>query len=633
MTINLNARPDFKHHLEITQRLGQIGSWELDLNNSDPEAPQYWSDETYRILGYEPGEAKPCYRTFMNSIHPDDYDNVLEASALSIKEGREYDMEQRHITPDGRIVVTRSVAQVIRDQKTGQPLKLCGAMKDITEENEAREALERVNRDLSIFFQKVDEVLYSVDMQQYAVLQMSPACERVYGYTVAEMTENPLRWFEVILDEDKHIIHESDPVMRRGEIVTNEYRIRHKDGSIRWIWGTLTPTLDDSGNLLRIDGVCADISARKNAELALMNSELKFRTMLENSSDGVAVTDGNWQLTFASSSMLRITGYSAEDLLHTNVSALVHPDDLEALLEVRDNLMKKTAGTTQYTARIRQKSGKWIWLEGVSQNLLHEPAVNGFVTNFRDVTERLSHEEALKSANRDLKKTNDELDRFVYSVSHDLRAPLASLLGAIEFTETETDDPEILENLSMMKFSVQKLDGFILDILDYSRNSRLEVKSGPVDLEQMLSETVKNLKFMSQDNGQVDVRLNIRGQAILHSDSSRLNTILNNLISNAIRYHNPAAEDPFVLVDVSIGPHEATIRIADNGMGIDPKYHDKVFDMFYRVSKKSVGSGLGLYIVKEAVDKLNGSITLKSEPGRGTEFLLKVPNLNNVQSA
>ena len=623
-----NYVPNLPYHLELCQKMAKIGSWELDLSVEDPNAPQYWSDETYRILGYEPGAIMPCYSTFLHSIHPDDRAAVTTAAELSIKAGREYDLEQRHILPDGRVITTRSIAQVIFDSDTGVPLKLCGAMKDITEKKDADNALEQANKQMTILFEKIDEVLYSVDMQQYRLLQMSPACEKIYGYTVSEFYDNNNLWMDVILEEDKHIIHESDPLMRRGEIVVNEYRIRHKDGSIRWLGGTLTPTLDHAGNLIRIDGLCSDITARKEAEIAVKDSEKKFRTLIENSSDGIAVTSIDRKLIFASNSMLRITGYSPDELLSIDMAFLFHHEDQKLLLGIGEKILEQPGNTAKFIARFRRKEGHWIWLEGVSQNLLHEPSVGGLITNFRDITERIQYEEALSSANKHLKKTYNELDRFVYSVSHDLRAPLASLLGVIEFTQSETNESEVIENLSMMKESVNKLDGFILDILDYSRNSRAEVKAEKVNFSELLSESMNNLKFMSSENRNVTVTSTIDDNHTFYSDSSRLKIIINNLISNSIRYCNPNTVSPWVSVVISIEPAEATIIVKDNGVGIDKQFHEKIFNMFYRVSKSSVGSGLGLYIVKEAIDKINGTIEMTSEPGIGTEFKIKVPNLN-----
>lgn len=230
--------------------------------------------------------------------------------------------------------------------------------------------------------------------------------------------------------------------------------------------------------------------------------------------------------------------------------------------------------------------------------------------------------------NKELLKTNKELDRLVYSVSHDLRAPLNSVLGLVEFSEEDTEDSSMLETLGMIKESIKKLDGFILDILNYSKNSRQDVRKEEVNFRKMLQGITSNLQFMDMNKREVTVTLNINDAVPFTSDHYRVNMVLNNLISNAIRYQNPETERPVVNVNVDTSHTEAWIIVKDNGIGINKEFHAKVFDMFYRVSEDSAGSGLGLYIVKEAIDKLNGRIDFESELGKGTTFSIYIPNSN-----
>ena len=137
------------------------------------------------------------------------------------------------------------------------------------------------------------------------------------------------------------------------------------------------------------------------------------------------------------------------------------------------------------------------------------------------------------------------------------------------------------------------------------------------------------LKYMSEPNREVEIKVNIKNGVAFCSDERRISIVLNNLISNSIRYSNPESAKPFVDVDVEISAEQAYIRIKDNGMGIAKEEQDKIFDMFYRVSKDSQGSGLGLYIVKETVEKLKGKIAIESELGKGTEFNIHIPNNYN----
>ncbi|MBO9584513.1 MAG: HAMP domain-containing histidine kinase [Flavobacterium sp.] len=227
--------------------------------------------------------------------------------------------------------------------------------------------------------------------------------------------------------------------------------------------------------------------------------------------------------------------------------------------------------------------------------------------------------------NMELKRVNYELDHFVYSASHDLRAPLNSMLGLIEIAEDETEEEHTMEYLEALKGNAKRLDTFICDILDYSRNLRTDLGNDPIIFKELLEEIEQNLKFMG-DSRTVDFITDIRGESSFFSDKSRLNNILNNLISNAIRYQDIANEKPFVKIEVFIQKHAAHIVISDTGIGIPEESLPRIYDMFYRASNIALGSGLGLYIVKEALNKLGGKIRVSSTVGVGTTFYIEIPN-------
>jgi signal transduction histidine kinase len=269
--------------------------------------------------------------------------------------------------------------------------------------------------------------------------------------------------------------------------------------------------------------------------------------------------------------------------------------------------------------------GLWAWqMRRLNERLIKQTYETG-----RFQEEQLQQKALLRS-NQDLKKSNKELDSFVYSVSHDLRAPLSSMLGIVGLCEMGNPDDNMQKNITLLKSSIKKLDGFIMDILDYSRNSRLEINRQEIHFNDLLTDISNNLKFMGADDQRnVEIRMTVQNGIAFHSDQSRLSIILNNLISNSIRYQNPEVPDPFVEICVAVSENAVDILVRDNGIGIDKENQKKVFNMFYRVSSKSVGSGLGLYIVKETVEKLSGEIKLKSEVGKGTEFSIRLPNLAN----
>jgi signal transduction histidine kinase len=238
----------------------------------------------------------------------------------------------------------------------------------------------------------------------------------------------------------------------------------------------------------------------------------------------------------------------------------------------------------------------------------------------------LNHYNALQLVERNdqLKKTNTELDRFVYSTSHDLRAPLTSIMGLLNIINN-TDKPEDQRKyLGMMKDRVHSLDKFIKDITDYSRNNRLDIVPEKVKLHALAEEVWESLKF-SPEASRIVFNIDIPAEITVDSDKNRLKVIMSNLVSNAIRYHDEKKDPQYIRLAAELSDSMFYIQVEDNGQGIAKEYHTKIFDMFYRGNEQSKGSGLGLYIVKEALMKLSGSIHLESAPGIGTTFTVRLP--------
>lgn len=234
----------------------------------------------------------------------------------------------------------------------------------------------------------------------------------------------------------------------------------------------------------------------------------------------------------------------------------------------------------------------------------------------------------LKSQNENLNQVNEELDKFVYSAAHDLRAPLTSVLGLVDLMEKQTTDSTMNLYLGLQRKSVEKLDTFIKDIVEYSRNSRLHVEINEIDIKELISATFQHYHYM--ENAQsITESVQVIGKPIIWNDKKRLEIILNNLISNAIKYADMAKKQPTIEVIVTVENTKVKIEVKDNGQGIDKQHLDKIFDIFYRANKLAVGSGIGLYIAKEALKKMEGEIFVESEIGKGTVFMVIIPNLSD----
>ncbi len=231
----------------------------------------------------------------------------------------------------------------------------------------------------------------------------------------------------------------------------------------------------------------------------------------------------------------------------------------------------------------------------------------------------------LENRNQELKKLNSELDKFVYSASHDLRAPLSSILGLVNVARQEPP-PNKDFYLNLIEKSVHKLDQFVRDIIDFSRNARVEVVKEEIHFEELIQGVMDEMRYMDENN-RILRTIKVMGRGPFYSDSKRLTIILNNLVANAIKYHNPSVENPFIEVRVEQNEQSVVILVSDNGNGIAAEHIDKIFQMFYRATEASKGSGLGLYIVRETVEKLSGTISVKSTLGEGSTFKVTLPSL------
>lgn len=231
----------------------------------------------------------------------------------------------------------------------------------------------------------------------------------------------------------------------------------------------------------------------------------------------------------------------------------------------------------------------------------------------------------LELANAELVIRNQELDRFVYSASHDLGAPLKSLLGLLYVAKMEDSRAEISKYHLLMEKSIKKLDDFIKEVISYSRNSRMPIQLVEVDFEALVQSVLEDHQY-TQNFQFIEIKVENKIIGKMMVDISRLKIILNNLISNAIKFHRVDGESkPFVMIGIEKNDKNFVLTVADNGKGIKNEYLDSIFEMFYRASVDVQGSGLGLYILKETIAKLNGTVNVTSEFGVGTTFQIKWP--------
>ena len=227
--------------------------------------------------------------------------------------------------------------------------------------------------------------------------------------------------------------------------------------------------------------------------------------------------------------------------------------------------------------------------------------------------------------NDELQKAYNELDKFSYSVTHDMRGPLLSILGAVEAAQHMEEITEIRKMLFLMKESVKNLDDFIQSIHDYYNLNRGELEIKEIDFNEIVGEQTKifNFTYLVSD---IKFNTSIEQKETFRGDEISIKLILNNLLSNAFKYQKKESKEKLVDLKILVENGKAILEVTDNGVGIDQNYIGDIFNMFFRATSQEVGSGFGLYNVKAAVTKLNGKITVDSEINKGTSFKVTIQN-------
>ncbi|MDJ1484902.1 ATP-binding protein [Cytophagaceae bacterium YF14B1] len=472
---------------------------------------------------------------------------------------------------------------------------------------------------LSSILASLNEVVWAATLPDGDILYINAAAEHVFAFSQPSFYENRNYWSHIVLPDDRSDYEAFEAEVHKKGSDEIEYRVVRKNGELRWLRDRCKIVWDEDGKPLRMEGITTDITEHKLAEEKVKQQNEQLRGILESTQSSIFAldTDYNYLIYNSTHKELMQKAYGAKVTKGVNVieDHLLGLDTDKIINHLQQAFQGKQFMVVE---ELGEPNLHRTWYETVYNPIQNEfGKVTGVAVFSRDITER-------KRAENELIRTNFELDTFVYRASHDMRAPLRSVLGLVNLIKIETDEKQKTEYLKLIEKSVDRLDAFFSDILSFSRNSRLDIVKEQVDFNKLTKECWNSLQYL-ENASEIRLIKDIRVPEPFYSDSSRIEIILLNLFSNAIKYQKACA-GARVRISIKADNRIAKIVVEDNGKGIEEQYIDKIFDMFFRASLGTHGSGLGLYITKQVVEKLGGSINVQSEHGVGTQFVITIPS-------
>lgn len=356
---------------------------------------------------------------------------------------------------------------------------------------------------------------------------------------------------------------------------------------------------------------------KTNQALQAERENIKFGALIEGCTNVILLADENLCINYVSPNIKAVLGYEPEEIIHQHISSLVHAEDSALVVEKSGEVMENPGKFVHLEFKSWHKSRHPEWLKATAINRLGDPDVKAIIVNLSVITARKKFEE-------DLKFKIKELNTFIYRASHDLRGPLSSIIGLTEAAKHDIKDPVVLSYFKMISISTSRLDKILLNLIDLARITPASLTKVKINFQALIDDVLRGLKNIEGFSG-VTINLNIEPVRDFYSDERLIRSILQNLVENSVKYRSISTQ-AWINISVKKSGKTVIIRIADNGIGIKEELQERVFDMFFRGTDSAKGSGLGLYILKNAVDKLGGRIELASKEMEGTELNIFLPD-------
>ncbi len=597
------------------------------------------------VFGYSPEDLMEGLTVFdvIATDDPDDLQEILRLALGGSSPVYEFLMKRKDGSTFPALVHT---APIIRD---GRPSGLRGIVVDISERREMEEALRGSERFYRTLVEDQTDLICRFRPDGTITFTNDAYC-RYFGKTRRELMGET--FMDLIPEEDQEMVHQKFSSLSVEDPLTSyEHRAILPGGLVRWQRWTDRAIFDESGELVEFQSVGQDITEQKKMDDQLRRAHKQLQEIIDFLPDATFVIDQNRRVIAWNRAIEGMTGVRKEEIVGEGDYAYAEPFYGFKRPILVDLIFSEDEGLmVQYDRLVRGKNvifgevfvpalygGKGAYLWGTASLLLDdEGRIAGAIESIRDVTEWKRAEEMLQRAHaeleekvaertRELEAKNAEMERFAYTVSHDLRSPLVTIQGFLGFLKEDVRDREeekIDADVEMIVGAVEKMDYLLKDTLRLSRIGRVANPPEDVPFGEIVGDSLGSISEMARSKG-VEISL-AEGWPIVHVDRLRIGEVLVNLIDNAIRYSGGRPR-PRVEVGWRKDDEKVVFFVRDNGIGIDPGQQEKVFELFYKADPESEGTGAGLAIVKRIIEVHGGRIWVESKEGEGSTFCFTLP--------
>lgn len=620
---SLEHLKELERQLQIVLNGSQIGIWEWDIASN----LIHWAGSIFDLSGEKPSRVPTPLETYLESVHPEDREKVREAISYSLQTDNPFQVEHRLLSEHRPMRWLESIGNVVRDG-SGNAIKMTGTVQDIT----GKKKIENEKDDWKIRHEMISTsagiVIYDYNVANAKILWSGNSRE-VLGYAPDELGDLQ-RWSDLVHPNDRDaafmLLEDAQKKIKPYDVY---YRFLRKDGQYIHMHDRGF-FLAAGGIATRMLGMMTDVTERIKAEDSLRESELRFRTLQEASFGGIGLHDKGVILD-CNQGLCDITGYSYAELIGSNGLDLIAPEWKDVVLEKIVSGFDRT-----YDVEGIRKDGSRYFLEIRGKNMPYDGRTIR-VTEFRDVTDRKETEYKIKEQNarllaltEDLRRKNSQLEEFTQIVSHNLRAPVGNILTLLTFykgSESAAEKEEYIELLQQSGQTILSMLNELNDILKIRQSKHIEKQLLKFDA---ILQRVVMLLHAKITGVSATITSDFAEAPEVEYPSLYLESIMLNLIDNALKYHHPDRAPIIHLKSYMTEEGHVILEVTDNGLGINlERYGHQVFRLRKTFHYHPESRGIGLFIVKNQIDAMGGDITVTSEENKGTTFQI---NFNKYQT-